>query len=92
MNELFDATGDVSKAEHPKGQNQPFQKVSETDALVIIEVVLERPGIYLHEIQQYLLEEPGTQVSLPTICITSCTGMVLPDRGLAELLFRGVTY
>ncbi len=61
--ELFNITGNVKKAEYPKGQKQ---KLFDTDALVIIQVVLERPGIYLHEVQQYLLEETGMDVSLST--------------------------
>lgn len=66
--ELFSSTGNVQKAQHPKGQHHPFQKLTDIDGLVIIEAVLERPGIYLHEIRQHLLEETGTDVSLSTIC------------------------
>lgn len=58
----FDETGDVKKAKHPEGQSHHLQKLTEIDQFLIIEVVLDRPGIYLHEIQQHVLKETGTSV------------------------------
>lgn len=65
---LFDKTGCVKKAEYPKGQNHHLQKLTEIDQFLIMEVVLNQPGIYLHEIQEFIYQETGTSVSLPTIC------------------------
>ena len=65
---LFDATGNVKKAKHPSGQSHHLQKMTEIDQFLIIEVVVSRPGIYLHEIQEMLLQETGTIVSLSTVC------------------------
>ena len=64
----FDTTGDVKKAKHPKGQSHHLQKLTEIDQRLIIEVVLDQPGIYLHEVQQHILEETGTSISLSSIC------------------------
>ena len=61
---LFDATGDVKKAEYPrKGQSHHLQKLTDIDHHLIMEAVIDRPGIYLHEIQAYLLQQTGTDVS-----------------------------
>lgn len=57
---LFEETGDVKKRPHPCGQAHHQQKLTAIDQLFVIEVVLERPGVYLHELQQLLLEETGT--------------------------------
>ncbi len=64
----FDATGDVMVTARPKGQAHHLQKLTEVDEFLIIEIVLDKPGIYLHEIQQYVLEETGTSVSPSTLC------------------------
>ena len=64
----FDRTGSVKKAQYPKGQSHYLQKVTDVDKFVLIEAVVEQPGIYLHELQQHLLHETGTQLSLSSIC------------------------
>ena len=66
---LFDATGDVKKAEYPrKGQSHHLQKLTDIDHHLIMEAVIDRPGIYLYEIQAYLLQQTGTDVLLSSIC------------------------
>ena len=66
---LFDATGDVNKAQYSrKGQNHHLQKLTDIDHHLIMEAVLDRPGIYLYEIQEYLRQQTGTEVSLSSIC------------------------
>ena len=66
--QLFETTGTVSKAEHPKGHGHPFKKLTQIDEFLILELVLERPGIYLTEIQQELSDQTGTDISVSTIC------------------------
>ena len=65
---LFEETGDVEKRPHPCGQAHHQQKLTTIDQLFIIQVVLDRPGVYLHELRQCLLMETGTSVSESTIC------------------------
>ena len=66
---LFDATGDVRKAEYSrKGQSHHLQKLTDIDHHLIMEAVIDRPGIYLHEIQEYLRQQTGTEISLSSIC------------------------
>ena len=65
---LFEASGTVSKAEYPKGASHPFTKLTVIDEFLILELVIERPGIYLREIQQQVRDDTGTEVSISTIC------------------------
>ena len=66
--QYFEATGSVSKAAYPKGHSHPFKKLTSIDEFLILELVLERPGIHLDEIKQELCEQTGTEISLSTIC------------------------
>ena len=63
---LFDETGGVSKRKHP--ENVGTKKLTEVDKLTILAVVLEKPGIYLHEVKGLLVQETGTEVAISTIC------------------------
>ena len=63
---LFDETGGVSKRKYP--ENPGTQKVSEIVKLMILEFVLDKPGIYFRELQKLLVEESGTEVDVSTIC------------------------
>ena len=65
---LFETSRTVSKAEYPKGASHPFTKLTVMDEFLILELVIERPGIYLREIQQQVRDETGTEVSISTIC------------------------
>lgn len=62
---LFDFTGGVSKKKYPP--NKGTRKLTEIDMLICLELAIERPGIYLGEIRQQLLEETGTDVTECTI-------------------------
>lgn len=57
---LFNEEGDITKKKYPL--NQGTRKLTEIDQLILLESVLDSPGIYLHELQQQLLEETGTEV------------------------------
>lgn len=54
----FHATGDVAPT-RPPGRRSDLTTI---DELVILENVIERPGIYLHELQTDLLQVTGTDV------------------------------
>ena len=63
---LFDETGNVQKKKYPV--NLGTSRLTEIDKLIILELVLDKPGIYLHEIAHKLVEETGTEVNISTIC------------------------
>lgn len=63
---IFDDTGDVRPKDYPP--NTGTAKLTEVDKLIILELAIERPGIYLREIQAELSQETGTEVDVSTIC------------------------
>lgn len=63
---LFNETGQVSKRAYPR--EQAYRKLTQPLELMILHLVLDRPGIYLREIQQELLETTGADLSLTCIC------------------------
>lgn len=64
--ELFHATGSVTKRSYPK--ERAFRKLTKPCTLLILNLVLQRPGIYLHEIQRELKDLLLLNVSTSTIC------------------------
>ena len=62
---LFDTTGLVEKKMYPDNHGGP--KLSKADQLHILELVLENPGIYLHELKLEL-QARGADVHESTIC------------------------
>ena len=65
--DLFAETGDVSPAEYQHGPHRLLDSFEETR---LIQVLLDRPDIYLDEIKLELHEVTGTDISLSTICRT----------------------
>ena len=63
---LFNEQGNVAKKAYPA--NSGTQKFTDLDQLIILELIIDRSGIYLHELQQELVDETGTEVSTSTIC------------------------
>ena len=63
---LFNEEGHVNKKSYPG--NKGTRKLTQIDQLIILELVIDRPGIYLHELQQELFEETGTEIDSSTIC------------------------
>ena len=63
---LFDETGVIDKRKYPDGHGT--HKLTETDELLILGSLLERPETYLHEIQMELQAINGTEVDISTIC------------------------
>jgi len=62
----FAESGSVGKKKYPEDHGP--HKLTETDELFILGLVLERPETYLHEIQIELQTITGTEVNLSTIC------------------------
>ena len=65
--DLFYHTGDVKPKEYRHG---PMRLLGEFEQLALLRLILERPGIYLHEVQTELYAMFGVQVSISTICKT----------------------
>ena len=65
--ELFYRTGDVTPR---KGVCGPKKLLGDYEQLVLLQLILNRPGIYLQELQTNLLEKFMVPVSVPTICRT----------------------
>lgn len=66
--ELFYTRGSVSKRAYPK--DKAFRKLTSAAQLLIVNLVIGRPGIYLHEIQDELRSPLEVEVTLSTICMT----------------------
>ena len=64
---LFHLTGDVKPASRRNGAQR---LLGEVEQLRLLQIVLRNPGIYLHEVQQQLLEAYGVQIHVSTICRT----------------------
>ena len=65
--DLFYSTGDI---EPKSGGQGPKRILGEYEQLILLRLILTKPGIYLTEVQSGLLEKFGVLVSLPTICRT----------------------
>ena len=63
--QLFRQTGNVLPKKYPS--NQSTAKLTSIDKLHILEVVLQKPGIYLREVQDELSHLTGTLVDVSTI-------------------------
>ena len=63
---LFRTTGSVTKRSYPEGK--AFCKLTPPAQLLILHLVLQRPGIFLREIQDELLSALEIEVSESAIC------------------------
>ena len=63
----FRQTGLVLKKSHPS--RRIFRKLTIGVEMMILHLVLRRPGIYLHEIARELEETLGAELALSTICM-----------------------
>ena len=61
----FMATGDLEPQQH---RNGPQRILTDFEELILVNLVLTRPGIYLYELQRELLMTTGTEVDCSTIC------------------------
>ena len=65
--ELFSSTGSVDKRPYPERHSRHRRKLTEADQFLLLELVLERPGIYLQELR-HELHASGAEASTSTIC------------------------
>lgn len=63
---LFDATGNIACKKYPP--NPSTATLTDIDKLIILELVIDQPGIYLREIQREIEEQTGTEADESTIC------------------------
>ena len=66
INQLFDTTGSVTKAAYPT--ERAFRKLTTPAQLFVIHLLLDRPGIYLCEIQWELQSQLGLEVTESAVC------------------------
>jgi len=82
---LFRQTGDVKPLEH---RNGPQKLLSDFEQCELLSLILQNPGIYLHEIQDKLYEAFGVLVSAATICRTlqfmGCTRQVIRSVAIQQ--------
>ena len=83
---MFWQTGDVQPTEYCHG---PPTILDDFEHVVILRIINEYPGIYLHEIKAMLLDMFGTTVSTTTICRTlhskmGCTRQVIQHIALQQ--------
>ena len=64
---LFRQTGDVKVKARRYG---PRPLMEDYEQMILLQFILENPGIYLHELQLLLLQRFGVSISVPTICRT----------------------
>ena len=67
---LFNRTGSLSKRPYPKQKVR--RKISSLAELYILNLVVQKPGVYLHEIQEELQEFLLLEISISTICKFLC--------------------
>ena len=63
---LFFTSGSLKKKPYPK--DKAFRKLTTPCQLLIMNLVIERPGIYLRELQDELRSTLEVEVSLSAIC------------------------
>ena len=64
---LYQSTGDV---EPRKQRHGPERLLSEFEQITVLQSMIDRPGIYLAELQQQLNDATGIWVHISTICRT----------------------
>lgn len=65
--DIYQSTGDV---EPRKQRHGPEQLLSNFEQITVLQSMIDRPGIYLTELQQQLNDVTGTWVHISTICRT----------------------
>ena len=64
----FEETGSVSKKKYSIVNRQQLQKLTKPVQLTVLHLVLQRPSIYLWELQQELYSMFGLEVSVASLC------------------------
>ena len=83
IGKLFETTGNVQQGEH--GDRETGKVLTTYDQFLVMELVLDRPGIYLHEVCQGLQQTTGTEVSEATVQIFAKM-WVYPHKNSARCL------
>ena len=65
MVDRFERTGEVTRSVKPA-----TERILHEHVFVLMQIVLERPSVYLHELQRALAQTTGMFVSEATICRT----------------------
>ena len=63
---LFEETGDMHKRKYPP--NAGTAKLSDIGTLIVLEVVISKPGIYLREVREEVRQTTGIDINEGTIC------------------------
>ena len=63
---LFDSTGSLQKNSYPK--ERASRKLTSFAQQFVLNLVLQKPGIYLHEIQEELKNSLLLEISVSTLC------------------------
>ena len=63
----FRQTGNVEKKKYAV-RSRPLRKLSSPVQFSIANLILQRPGVYLHEVPHHILECHGECISSSTIC------------------------
>ena len=61
----FKRTGDVTSVQEKHG---PCHKLSDQEELIVLQLFLDKPGIYLREVQRELFDITSTWISCATLC------------------------
>ena len=73
----YKRTGDVRSVQEKHGSDT---KLSEQEELIVLQLFLDKPGIYLREVQQELCDATGTWVDCSTLCREQLNHLVSHDR------------
>lgn len=65
---LFKTTNDVTSVQEKHG---PCRKLSEPEELILLQLFLRNPGIFLREVQEQLCSVTGKWVNCSTVCRTA---------------------
>ena len=88
---LFEETGTVNKRSHPHGYDHHLKQLTKCDEYFIAELVVEKPGIYLRELQPEVHKLTGT-ISQLLLFVISCMKIDSHIVSCLELHVRGVIY
>lgn len=64
--DIFDSTGSIGKKTYPK--EKASRKLTSLAQMFVLDLVLQKPGIFLHEIQKELSQSLLLDISVSTLC------------------------
>ena len=63
VSQRFEQTGDVCKKKHPQGHDHHMKGLTPIDEFLILELVADKPGIYLRELQAGFTHRKLTRIA-----------------------------